>query len=194
METIKRIPIKDANSRPKKFSHKLLELIRWERIDDVNLQLDHGIAPKTVYKWIIENGFKISSNLVYDYDRLRKQSIIEGVTIEKLIGVIKNPILNTNLDNKKTVKDKLRSELDALDYIIQKGVEDLRESTEPIRPGLMLSAIKLKNELTDGMHGFLTHHGLEHLREVENNKYNLIVKHLLSYIPEEKRNTTYKSG
>ena len=50
-----------------------------------------------------------------------------------------------------------------------------------------MAAIKLKNDLTDGTHGFLTNYGMEQLREVETHKYALIVKHLLSYIPQEKQ-------
>ena len=185
MKKIKRTPIKE---KPQKFSAKLLELIRWECIDEVNAQLDMGVSPSVVHKWIEQHGFKIGCNLVYNYDKLRKQSIIEGVEIEKLLGVIRNPILNTNLDSKKTAKDKLRSELDALDFMIQKGFEDLKNSDESIRPGLMMAAIRLKNDITDGMHGFLTNYGIEHLRNIESAKYELIVKHLLSYIPEDKRN------
>ena len=51
----------------------------------------------------------------------------------------------------------------------------------------MMDAIKLKNELTDGNHGFLTNYGMEQLRAIEQNKYDLIIQHLISYIPEELR-------
>ena len=50
-----------------------------------------------------------------------------------------------------------------------------------------MDAIKLKNELTDGNHGFLTNYGMEQLRAIEQNKYELIMNHLISYIPEDKR-------
>ena len=50
-----------------------------------------------------------------------------------------------------------------------------------------MDAIKLKNDLTDGNHGFLTNFGMEQLREIEQGKYELIFQHLLSYIPEEQR-------
>ena len=50
-----------------------------------------------------------------------------------------------------------------------------------------MAAIKLKAELTGGNHGFLTNFGMEHLRDIENKKYSLIINHLLSYIPEDKK-------
>lgn len=187
MEEIKREPIKDLSKKPQRFSAKLIELTRWEFIDEVNSQLDKGTSPYTVHKWINKKGFKISCQGVYDYDELRRRSVAEGVTMERMLGVVRNPV-NTNFRVRRTLKDKLRSELDALDFIIQKGYDDLKNSDEPIRPGTMMAAIKLKNELTDGTHGFLTNFGMEHLRGIEDNKFALIVKHLLSYIPKSKQN------
>ena len=187
VQVVQRKPIKDASKKPQRFSAKLIELSRWELADEVNSQLDRGRSVRSVHSWIAKHGFKISYIMLIEYAELRKKSIIEGVTMERLLGTVRNPILNINSENKRTVKDKLMSELDALDLVIQKGYENLMNNQEKINAASMMAAIKLKNDLTEGTHGFLTNFGMEHLREIETAKYALIVKHLLSFIPSEKR-------
>ena len=150
--------------------------------------LDSGDNPNSVYKWVKEQGFSISVVWLGEYAKLRKKALVDGVSMEHILGIAGKPMFDINDVSTKPVKEKLKSEIDALDMIIQGGYETLKKSVKNgIPPKVLMAAIKLKNDLTDGNHGFLTNFGMEHLRDIENAKYALIMKHLLSYIPDDKR-------
>lgn len=171
-----------------KISPKLIELCKWKHIQEVNNRLDQGDTPNSVCTFINKNGFKISTPLIYEYAKLRKKALVDGLNIEHMIGIAGKPLVDKNDPNTKSSMDKLKSEIDALDCLIQAGYRTLQEwADRPIAPKTMMDAIKLKNELTDGNHGFLTNYGMEQLRAIEQNKYELIMNHLISYIPEDKR-------
>lgn len=183
---IRRVPIKLVS--PAKCSPKLIDFSRWSLIDEVHAKLDEGITPHALVQWVKDNGYNISLPLLYDYARLRQQALVHGVSMAHILGVTGKPMFDLTSPAIKTSKDKLKSEIDALDTVIQRGYETLTKNPEePIHPALMMTAIKLKNELTDGNHGFLTNYGMEHLRDIETAKYNLIIEHLISYIPEDKK-------
>lgn len=171
-----------------KISPKLIELCKWKHIQEVNNRLDQGDTPNSVCTFINKNGFKISTPLIYEYAKLRKKALVDGLNIEHMIGIAGKPLVDKNDPNTKSSMQKLKSEIDALDCLIQAGYRTLQEwADRPIAPKTMMDAIKLKNELTDGNHGFLTNYGMEQLRAIEQNKYELIMNHLVSYIPEDKR-------
>ena len=171
-----------------KISPKLIELCKWKHIQEVNNRLDQGDTPNSVCTFINKNGFKISTPLIYEYAKLRKKALVDSLNIEHMIGIAGKPLVDTNDPNTKSSMQKLKSEIDALDCLIQAGFRTLQEwKDRPIAPKTMMDAIKLKNELTDGNHGFLTNYGMEQLRAIEQNKYELIMNHLISYIPEDKR-------
>lgn len=187
MLSVKRVAIK-YNPEPSKVSPKLVEFSRWRLIGEVNSKLDSGMSPNSVHPWVVENGFSISLPMVYEYARARKKALVDGVSMEHVLGIIGRPLVDTQSLAYQTTKDKLKSEIDALDMIVQRGYELLMKNPDTeIAPKDMMAAIKLKNELTDGNHGFLTNFGMEHLRDIENAKYSLIIDHLLSYIPEDKK-------
>lgn len=169
-----------------KLSPKLIELCKWKHIQEVNNRLDAGDTPNSVCDFINANGFKISRPLIYDYARMRKKALVDGLNINHMIGVASQPIIDKDDPVTKSTSQKLKSEIDALDMIIQGGYRTLQEwDDRPIAPKTMMEAIKLKNDLTDGNHGFLTNYGMEQLRAIEQNKYQLLIQHLISYIPEE---------
>lgn len=171
-----------------KISPKLIELCKWKHIQEVNNRLDQGDTPNSVCTFINKNGFKISTPLIYEYAKLRKKALVDGLNIEHMIGIAGKPLVDKDDPNTKSSMQKLKSEIDALDCLIQAGYRTLQEwADRPIAPKTMMDAIKLKNELTDGNHGFLTNYGMEQLRAIEQNKYELIMNHLISYIPEDKR-------
>lgn len=170
------------------FSPKLIELCKWKHIDEVNKRLDQGDSPNSVCDFINQNGFKISRPLIYQYAKLRKKAIVDGLNIEHMLGIASQPIIDRSSTSNKSAAAKLKSEIDALDLLIQGGFRTLQEwGDRPIAPKTMMDAIKLKNDLTDGNHGFLTNYGMEQLRAIEQNKYQLIIDHLVSYIPEDQR-------
>ena len=175
-----------------RMSPKLANLCKWKHIGEVNKQLDEGQSPNSVAAFINRRGFKISVPMVYEYSKLRRQALLKGIAIERLVGVAtdKTPVLDKQDPDTQVTQNKLRSELDALNLLIQSGYNSLRswtDSGKPIAPKTLMDAIKLKHELTDGELGFLTNEGLEELRDVERKKYNMLMEHLISYIPEDKR-------
>lgn len=171
-----------------KMSPKLASLCRWKHIQEVNNRLDQGDTPNSVATFINKNGFKISVPLVYEYAKLRKKALVDGINIEHMVGVASKPLIDKDDPVTKSTSEKLKSEIDALDKIIQGGYNTLIEwADRPIAPKTMMDAIKLKYELTDGNHGFLTNYGMEQLREIEQNKYQLLMEHLISYIPEDRK-------
>lgn len=173
---------------PKRISPKLVEFARWSQISNINAMIDDGQNLTVIYKWVTNNGFSISLPMFQDYARLRRKSLISGISMNHLLGVAGKPAVDHTSPEVKTARDKLKSEIDALDAVIQRGYDTLKSNPDaPVTPLVMMSAIKLKNELTDGQHGFLTNYGMEHLRDIENGKYKLIIDHLISYIPEDRR-------
>lgn len=174
-------------------SPKLLELTKWEKIDKVNSMLDDGISPAKVCEWINKNGFSISVPLIYDYNKMRKQAIIEGIQVTKIINPIQRiPVINSKEKQTEHYQDnrnKLKNELDALDHLIQKGYETLvAYEDRPVSPKLMMEAISLKNNITKGNHMNLTDYGIEYLKELEQKKFQVVLETLLQFVPEDERN------
>jgi hypothetical protein len=180
----------DSNKQKIKLSPKLADLVRWSKIDEVNQMLDAGTSPAQVCKWINKNGFKISAPLVYDYEKIRQQAVLNGVTIEKLLGI---SMVSRDASVKpgggyETKKNKLRNEIDALDKIIDMGYSSLdKYEDKPLPISILMQAIKLKNELTDGYFMGLTEYGITQLQELEKQKYEVIFDLMMNYIPEELR-------
>lgn len=178
------------NLKDLKISPKLKDLAVWEHIDEVNRMLDMGETPNSVHKWINKHGFKISPPLVYDYAKLRKYAVVNSMTMEKILGIEKSkqPKMKTGepFNQRKT---KLTSELDAIDAIIDMGYNSIQTiwKDKPIPISILMQAIKLKNELTDNQHGFLTPYGIEQLTLMEKEKYQVLTDTLLQFVPEEQR-------
>lgn len=184
-----------SNSKVK-LSPKLMELCKSSFIDTVNAMLDAGESPNQVCRWINGQGFKISVPLVYEYSKIRKQCIINNINMDTLIGVAKAP--NVTVERSQGYDErqkKVKSEIEALDRVIQLGYDSLERFYgdaegsigKPVPIATMLAAIQLKNNLTEGSHGFLTKYGLEQLREVEQQKYAILFDTLMSFIPESQR-------
>jgi hypothetical protein len=178
----------------KKYSPKLVELTKWKYIDVVNQMLDSGESPQHVSDYINSKGFKISHPLVYDYAKLRRQAIVSHISINHLLGVASNGDVRVEPDPSfDKAKYQLKSEIDMLDEIINKGYTDWRDIfiNKPVTMNMTMAAIRMKNELTAGSNNFLTNYGLDQLRELERNKYDMLIQIIMSYVPEEVRPEVY---
>lgn len=170
-----------------KLSPRLAELVRWEKIQYVYQMLDSGETPNSVANWIRKQGFKISNPLVYDFVKIRQQAVLNGISMEKMFGVNQNTTIRQG-DNFNSKKDKLKNELDALNKIIEIGYQSLDKwADKPLPIPTLMSAIKLKNELTDGYFGGLTDYGIQQLTLLEKQKYEMLIDILMKFIPEELR-------
>lgn len=176
-----------------KVSPKLVELSKQKFIAKVNEMLDNDESPNQVCAYINKQGFKISVPMIYEYAKIRKKAMVNGLTMQELVTNVtanrdaESALTTLSDEPTKQYKSHLRNELDALDMIIQNGFETLKKLGDNIPPRLLMDAIRLKNELTDGNHMFLTPYGIQQLKEIEANKYQLLMEHLIEYIPEDKR-------
>ena len=170
-----------------KLSPRLSELVRWEKIAYVNEMLDSGDTPNSVANWIRKNGFKISNPLVYDYVKIRQQALLNGISMEKILGINTSTTIKQG-DKFNSKRDKLKNELDALDKIISMGYNSLPKwENKPMPISILMQAIKLKNDLTDGYFNGLTPYGIEQLTLLERQKYDIIMNILMEFVPEERR-------
>lgn len=166
-------------------SPKLQALSRWERIDEVNEQLDSGRSPNAVCRFINASGFRIGAPLVYEYARLRKKALVAGINMKDMVGIAAQPVVDRRDPTTMSSQHRLHSEVQALDSLIERGYNKVMSDPDvPVSPSTMMAAIKLKWELTDGETGLLTPAGIQELRDVERGKYQLLMDHLVSYIPE----------
>lgn len=81
---------------------------------------------------------------------------------------------------------KVKTDLEMLDAIIQKGMETLL-LMEAVAPQVAIKAIELKHKITGGAHSGITTYGLEEIRLREAARENAMVAILLEYVPEDKR-------
>lgn len=181
----------EQNNNKIKLSPKLAEFCKWEKISYVNELLDSGESPNAVCKWANKQGFKISTPLVYEYAKIRSQALLNGISMEKILGITQsaNTVTVKQGVHYNTKKERLRNEIDALDKIIDMGYTSLQKYSEdkPMPVSIMMQAIKLKNELTDNYFGGLTPWGLEQLTLMEKQKYDLVMEVLMEFVPEESR-------
>lgn len=166
--------------------HKLERLCKWEHVDEVNRRLLAGESGKKLEDWCRSMGFNISHAKLYEYKNLLQEAISKRITVERILGIgvpKRKAIQLQALDPEKT-REMVKSELDVLDAIIQSGFDALNKKPE-VRIADAMKAIELKNKLTGGKHGALTNYGLDHLREVEQAKFQAIVNVVLTYLPED---------
>lgn len=169
-----------------KLSPKLTALVNWEKIAYVNEMLDSGESPNSVCKWINKNGFKVSPPIVYDYNKIRQNAVLNGISIEKILGVSQTANIKQG-SSFQGKKQKLKSEIDVLDKIIELGYSGLQSWTKPMPISMMMQAIKLKHDMTEGYFNGLTPYGLEQLTLLEKQKYDVIMEVIMQYVPEDTR-------
>lgn len=198
---------------------KLELLFEWEKRPFVDKQLDDGVSPNQVAKWCNDNGFEISVPTMYTYAKRRREAIMKGLTLDKLMDKrVDNPQAGkrskskakkpgrpkknskkayANRDNKHIEEwneerkkenlsvDKLQTDIELLDAVMQKGFETLQKM-EAIAPKDFLKAMELKYKFTGGAHNGLTTYGIEEIRLREAARESALTTILLEYIPEDK--------
>jgi hypothetical protein len=188
---------------------KLEQLYEWKKRPFVDKMLDDGESPNQVHKWIMDNGFEISMPTVYTYAKRRKEAIVKGIQMDKVMDKRKDKDENghSKADRKRIEKakagvnamnmskeerkqanlsvNKVQSDLELLDAVLQKGYETL-EQMEFMPPKDFLKAIELKHKITGGAHNGLTTYGLDEIRLRESARESAMLTILLEFIPEDK--------
>lgn len=168
----------------------MIDLMQWEHIAEAHYMMDRGDSPTLIYRFINKHGFTCSPNTVSDYMTIRRRALVSGISMERLIAMSsRKPIVldkdAMNMLSLSTETTTLKNDLDALELVIQKGYDYLRTSDDPVDPKLMMAAIKLKHDMTGGMTGGYSQHGIAELALIERNKSNMLMQHMLKYIPAE---------
>lgn len=83
-----------------------------------------------------------------------------------------------------TAVRKVKSDMELLDAVIQKGMETLHQM-EHMSPQVAIKAIELKHKMTGGTHNGLTMYGLEEIRIREAAREASMTTVILKYIPED---------
>lgn len=159
-------------------SHRIQQLTESEYAPTVNSMLDAGKSAAEVCAYLNAQGFRISTTTLYKYSKMRREGLLESIA---------NPPAELRAEDIQP-RDRLLTELQALDMLIEKGYEAIKEMTpEEVTPKMFMEAIRLKYELTGGSHAFLTEYGYNSIRQVEDQKWRAVLKFLMVYVPEERR-------
>lgn len=171
-----------------KVSPKLELLMRSEHIGTVNGMLDAGDSPNAIKRYLDSVGFSISAPSMYKYADLYRQGLLDEAAAQMSTLPVTSDEAETIPAPDSEAAQRLRSELEALDTLIEKGCEAVRQiEPKDVTPKIMMEAIRLKNELTGGNHAFLTEYGYKSLKKLEDKKWQLVISFVMSYIQEEQR-------
>jgi hypothetical protein len=202
---------------PSKFlgSPKLFLLKKWKYAGTLDkMAVDPSVSMTELCEWINSKGFLISLPLVSTYVKHKRQEALKNIQIESVInpieveGIENNgeldfltskgkvdtanikrlPIAVSNSNSSAHYEFRVRSELEVLDLMIDKGMKTLMTVYEkyPLPVEYLLKAIEVKHKVTGGTHDGLTSYGIEELRDIEQRKFKVVLGVLLRFIPSEK--------
>ena len=173
---------------------KLQALTRWYKVKDVNNMLMAGESPRKVAIYCCQHGFEISEAKMYEYRKTLQQAIGKQVSVERLLGVNapkENPYM-MQVMMESNVKNLVKSEMEVLDAIIQKGYTLMNLPNAEVEIKDVIKAIETKNKITGGTHGGLTGYGLSQLRELENTKMEVMMDIIGKYLSAEQMEEMYE--
>lgn len=166
--------------------YKYAERRRKEIVTDIKASI---LAGQEIEKPTPEDEPEFGTNILPLYTREGLQLPVQPK--KKLTPIYKpgeirreNPFSQIPQKDRKIAKYRVKSDLEMLDAIIDKGWETLQD-IEYVPPQVVIQAIKLKHEITGGAHGGLTVHGLEEIRVREQAREEAMLQVLLKFIPEE---------
>lgn len=163
----------------------------WTR--QLNKCVDEGMSLQAIVDFCREKGFRTSKNSITKYKEFYKGKTTEKANLNIYLNnsKISDLAFNKKKDTPLSKSDKLKSDFEYMDLVIQQGAANLirkiDEGKEIIKPADVFKAIELKDKLTEGMGLGLTEHGIAYLQEVTEEKYILIINHLFSYIAKSKQ-------
>ena len=163
-------------------------------IDEVNRMIDVKMSLDSIKKYLDEQGFKISRAYIGKYRQLRKSLSAEENNLEDFIN--KAPVKKLIEDQEKEIQEgsqvnKLKSDLEFLDMVIQSGSDQLKtlikENDYLITIDNVFDAIKLKDKITDGALAGLTQFGIKNLQEITEKKYMQLLQSMFKHVPDSEK-------
>ena len=159
---------------------KIDMLMRSEHIGTVNEMLDAGMSVYSVEQYLRSVGFEISRPTLCRYRDMRKECLLEGC--EATLGEL---ITEPAHDPSGTASRRMLTELQALDALIEKGYQAIQEmEASEVTPKMLLDAIRAKHELTGGTHAMLTHYGYTSLKQLEDQRWQMVMQFMMTFIAD----------
>lgn len=156
--------------------------------------IDIRISLSEIKKYLDEQGFNISLTYLGRYRRIRKSYSAEENNLEDFIN--KAPVKKLIEDQEREIQsgsqtNKLKSDLEFLDMVIQSGSDQLKTLIKDngylITIDNVFKAIELKDKLTDGALAGLTQFGIKNLQEITEKKYMQLLQSMFKYVPDSEK-------
>lgn len=163
-------------------------------IDEVNKMIEVKTSLKDIKAYLNKQGFNISTAYLGRYRKIRKSYSAEENNLEDFIK--KAPVKKLIEDQEKEIQsgsqvNKLKSDLEFLDMVIQSGSDQLKtlikENDYLITIDNVFKAIELKDKLTDGALAGLTQFGIKNLQEITEKKYMQLLQSMFKYVPDNEK-------
>lgn len=163
-------------------------------IDEVNKMIEVKSSLKDIKAYLNKQGFNISTAYLGRYRKIRKSYSAEENNLEDFIK--KAPVKKLIEDQEKEIQsgsqvNKLKSDLEFLDMVIQSGSDQLKtlikENDYLITIDNVFKAIELKDKLTDGALAGLTQFGIKNLQETTEQKYMQLLQSMFKHVPDSEK-------
>lgn len=163
-------------------------------IEEVNKMLDIPASIQSIKEYLDKQGFNISWSYLSKYRKIRQAYSAEENNLEDFIK--KAPVKKLIENQEKEVQEgsqvnKLKSDLEFLDMVIQSGSDQLKtlikENDYLITIDNVFKAIELKDKLTDGALAGLTQFGIKNLQEITEKKYMQLLQSMFKHVPDSEK-------
>lgn len=169
---------------------KVQEMMDLPYIDDVVKMIKSGKTLREIRIHLLNKGFKISAAYIGKFKEYISQENVEDKYLLEFLD--KNRLSDRVFRSPKdriTKEDKLKSDLDFIDDVIQEGAKRFKEDMQSVDITLydVFQAITLKDKITGGASYGLTNYGVKYLAQLTEEKYYRIISILMEYIPVDKK-------
>lgn len=163
-------------------------------IDEVNRMIDIRASIQSIKDYLDKQGFNISWSYLSKYRKIRQAYSVEENNLEDFIK--KAPVKKLIEDQEKEIQsgsqvNKLKSDLEFLDMVIQSGSDQLKtlikENDYLITIDNVFDAIKIKDKITDGALAGLTQFGIKNLQEITEKKYMQLLQSMFKHVPDSEK-------
>lgn len=159
-------------------------------IDDIVKIIKSGKTLREIRIHLLNKGFKISAAYIGKFKEYISQENVEDKYLLEFLD--KNRLSDRVFRSPKdriTKEDKLKSDLDFIDDVIQEGAKRFKEDMQSVDITLydVFQAITLKDKITGGASYGLTNYGVKYLAQLTEEKYYRIISILMEYIPVDKK-------
>lgn len=169
---------------------KVQEMMDLPYIDDIVKMIKSGKTLREIRVHLLQKGFKISAAYIGKFKEYISQENVEDKYLLEFLD--KNRLSDRVFRSPKdriTKEDKLKSDLDFIDDVIQEGAKRFKEDMQSVDITLydVFQAITLKDKITGGASYGLTNYGVKYLAQLTEEKYYRIISILMEYIPVDKK-------